>query len=115
MWTAAATAERYNNKVTGYSMDGDGLSYSPGSTLVQSAGHSWNNLLRYMEINTEGAPSARHSIPATPQERTGIQVTHSRDTALGRFDFAPGCSQPDDAATDSSTDEVTALLQWRTQ
>ena len=67
-----------------------------------------------MEINTDGAPSARHTIPATPQELIDIQLNHNRDTAIGRFNIGLGYSQPDDAATDSSTDEVTAFLPWST-
>ena len=103
-----------NIKVIGYSMDGDGMCYSLGSTLVQSAGHSWNILLRYMEINRVGAPNSCHSIPATPQELIDIQLNHNRDTAIGRFDIGPGHSHLDDTETDSSTDEVTAFIQWST-
>ena len=48
------TGYRYNGRSIGYSGDGDTLSYSIGSTLIQSAGHSWNLSLRYMEINRLG-------------------------------------------------------------
>ena len=108
------TGYRYRDKVLGNAMDGDGLSYSLGSTLVQSAGHSWNILLRYMEINRVGAPNPRHSISATPQELTDILLTHTRETAIGRFDFGLGFSQLDDITTNTSSDDVTAYLQWRT-
>jgi hypothetical protein len=59
------TGYRYNKRVMGHSIDADGRSYSLGSTLVQSAGHSWNISLRYMQINTEGSPDSTHSSPGS--------------------------------------------------
>ena len=108
------TGYRYKHKVLGYAMDGDGLSYSLGSTLVQSAGHSWNILLRYMEINRVGAPIQRHTISPTPQEQIDILLTHTGETSVGRFDLGLGYGQLDDAACNSSTDDVTEFFQRRT-
>ena len=96
----------------GHGMDGDGLSYSLGSTLVQSAGHSWNILLRYMEINRAGAPNPRHTISATPQDLVDIQLTHNRDTVIGRFDIGPGYSQLGHSTSGATSNEVTAFVQW---
>ena len=48
------TGYRYRGRAIGHPGDGDTLSYSIGSTLVQSGGPVWNVLLRYMEINREG-------------------------------------------------------------
>jgi len=106
------TGYRYNGKSLGHGMDGDGRSFSLGSTLIETSGHSWNFLARYMEINRVGEPEARHSISATPQDLTDIQLTHDRWTRFGRFYLGLGYSHLDDAATGSTSDDVSAFLGW---
>ena len=106
------TGYRYNNAALGHASDGDGLSYSLGSTLVQSSGHSWNILIRYMEINRVGAPNPRHTLSATPQEVSDIQISHSRITQFGTFRIGLGLSQTDDAASASTSSDSSAFLQW---
>jgi hypothetical protein len=103
---------RYFGRSIGFSGDGDTLSYSIGSTLVQSAGHSWNISLRYMDINRIGPPDPRHSLTPTPLNLTDIQISHDRETRLGRFHVGLGYSHLDDEATDVSDSEVTAFFQW---
>jgi hypothetical protein len=83
-----------------------------GSTLVQSAGHSWNISLRYMEINREGAPNPRHTLTPTPQELTDLQISHTRQTVYGQIYAGLGYSQLVDKATDNTDSDVTAFVQW---
>jgi hypothetical protein len=109
------TGYRYKLKSMGHGMDGDGLSYSLGSTLVQSGGQSWNLLLRYMEINRVGTQGPRHTISATSQELADIQLTHNRLTSNGRFHVGLGYSRLDDNASGSSTSDIEAFVQWSTQ
>jgi len=109
------TGYRYNQRVMGHSIDGDGRSYSFGSTLVQSAGHTWNVTLRYMQINTEGSPDSRHSLSATPQDRADIQVSHERVTPIGRFHVGAGYSYIDDEVTGIDTSDVTGFIHWSTR
>lgn len=106
------TGYRYRGRALGHGTDGDGLSYSLGSTLVQSAGHTWNVTLRYMEINRSGALNARHTLSATPQELADIQLTHDRLTDIGRFHFGLGVSNLDDSTTGESSTDVAAFIQW---
>ena len=109
------TGYRYNGRPIGYSGDGDTLSYSIGSTLIQSAGHSWNLSLRYMEINRLGAPDPRHSLTPTPQELTDLQISHERHTKFGRFYAGLGYSRLDDEVSGTSTSDVTGFIQWSSQ
>jgi hypothetical protein len=109
------TGYRYKQKAIGHGIDGDGLSYSIGSTLVQSAGHSWNLLLRYMEINRVGVQGPRHTISATSQELADIQLTHDRMTSFGRFYFGIAYSRLDDAASSTRSNDASAFVQWSTQ
>jgi hypothetical protein len=106
------TGYRYNDRSLGHSGDGDTLSYSIGSTLVQADGHSWNVAMRYMEINRLGMPNPRHSLTPTPQELMDLQISHDRNTRYGRFYAGLGYSQLDDQATDVSDSEFSAFVRW---
>jgi len=106
------TGYRYRNRAIGHGADGDSLSYSLGSTLVQSAGHTWNISLRYMEINRDGAPNPRHTLSPTPQELTDVQISHERETRYGRFYAGIGYGRLEDATSGASNSDVSAFLQW---
>ena len=109
------TGYRYNQRVLGHSIDGDGRSYSLGSTLVQSAGHTWGISLRYMNIKRDGSFDPRHSISATPQDRIDIQITHSRTTGIGRFYIGVGYRYIDDIAFAVDSSDFTGFLRWSTR
>jgi hypothetical protein len=102
----------------GHSIDGDGRSFSLGSTLVQEKGQTWNLTLRYMQINmmnVEGNPNRRHSLSPTPQDRADIQLTHVRSTSLGRIHIGIGYSYLDDEATGANTSDITGFVSWSTR
>ena len=106
------TGYRYYGRAIGHSGDGDTLSYSIGSTLVQSAGPVWNVLLRYMEINRVGLPDPRHTLSATPQELVDIQFSHSRMTKFGRFSAGLGYGRLEDQASGISDSDMSGFIQW---
>ena len=106
------TGYRYNGRSIRHGMDGDGLSYSLGSTLVQAAGHTWNFSLRQMEINRTGDPDPNHSLSATPQELTDIQISYQRFTKFGRFHAGIGYSRLDDELSGIETSEANGFLRW---
>ena len=108
-----STGYRYRGRAMGHGMDGDGRSYSIGSTLVQSAGHVWNVSLRHIEINREGPNQPAHTISPTAQDLTDIQVTHERHTGIGRFKLGVGYAKLDDKLTGQSTSDTSVFLQWR--
>lgn len=106
------TGYRYQGRVIGHGTDGDSLSYSFGSTLVQSAGHSWNVSLRYMEINREGEPNVRHTLSATPMDVVDGLITHDRLTRYGRFRAGLGVTRVDDMVTGVSDSDVSGFISW---
>lgn len=106
---------RYRNRAMAHPGDGDTLSFSLGSTLVQSAGQMWSFSLRFMETNREGAPNPRHTLSPTPQELTDIQLSHVRDTRFGRFNGGVGYSRVEDLASGTTDSDVAAFLQWSSQ
>jgi hypothetical protein len=106
------TGYRYNGRSIGHGMDGDGLSFSLGSTLVQSAGHTWNLSLRHMEINRVGVPDTHHTLSATPQDFMDIQISYERLTAFGRFYAGIGYSRLDDEVSGLTSSESSGFLRW---
>lgn len=107
------TGFRYKNRVMGYPTDGDGQTWSLGSTLVQSTGPSWNFTLRYMELNRVGAmPDARHTLASSPQDVIDVQLSHERLTRHGRFHVGLGLSRRDDELDGNTTTDVTGFVQW---
>jgi hypothetical protein len=109
------TGYRYNKRVMGHAIDGDGRSYSVGSTLVESEEHTWNLSMRYMEINQVGDPDSRHSLSPTPQEIVDIQLTHQRMTRVGRFYVGIGYSRLKDSASGATVSDATGFLRWSTR
>ncbi len=106
------TGYRYNERVMGHSIDGDGRSYSIGTTLVDSEHNTWSASLRYMEINIIGLPDSAHSLSPTPQETWDVQLTHARDTRFGRFYFGIGYGRLDDESSGESTSDATGFIRW---
>ena len=107
-----ATGYRYKGRAIGHSMDGDGLSYSIGSTLVNSTGNSWNLSLRHIEINRVGIPDNRHTVSATPQRLTDLQVSHHRQHKFGRVYAGVGYTWLDDEVSGLDTAEFTGFIRW---
>ena len=103
---------RYNRRVMGHSIDGDGRSYSVGSTLVDFRGHTWSVSLRYMQINLVGSPDPNHSLSATPQDRADIQLSHVRSTSFGRVHIGIGYSYLDDEASGVDASDITGFIRW---
>jgi hypothetical protein len=106
------TGYRYRGRSLGHSGDGDTLSFSIGSTLVQSAGPVWNVLLRHMEINRVGSPDSRHTLTPTPQDVFDVQVSHDRMTRFGWFRAGIGYSRIEDQATASTSSDAFGYIQW---
>lgn len=108
------TGYRYNGRPIAHGIDGDGLSYSFGVTLVQSAGHAWSATVRHMDINRAGQASAQHTLSALPQERLDVQVSHRRDLAWGAVHAGLGYRRIDDVSSAGESD-ITGFLQWSTR
>ncbi len=106
------TGYRYQGRALGYSGDGNTLSYSAGSTLVQSAGHTWNLLLRHMKINRDGGPNERHTISSIPVTLSDFQVTHERILKSGRLHFGLSVSRLEDELNATRTTDTGAFIKW---
>lgn len=106
------TGYRYKGRAIGSGSDGDGLTWSLGSTLIEATGHSWNLTVRYMKLNRSGTPDARHTLTATPQEITDLQISHNRLTHFGRFYVGLGASHLDDELSGDSSTDVSGFVEW---
>lgn len=106
------TGYRYEQRSLGHGMDGDGLMYSVGSTLVGENGGAWGISLRSIEINRTGTPDPRHSLSRTPVDQIDALITHERITRFGRFHAGIGYVRVDDSLSDSSTSDVSGFIRW---
>lgn len=103
---------RFHGRAIGHSLDGDGLSYSIGSTLVQSAGQSWGLRLRYVELNRIGNPSVTHSLASTPSDGIDLQLSHRRNWGGGTLDIGVGWEHYGEAPSEIDGGGVNAFLRW---
>jgi hypothetical protein len=103
---------RYNGRPYGHGMDGDGLSWSLGSTLADSDGNTWNISLRHMQINRMGEPDLRHSLSAGPTKRMDVQLTHDRLTSFGRFYLGVGYRHVEDDLNAERSEDFRWFLHW---
>ncbi|MCG8369868.1 MAG: capsule assembly Wzi family protein, partial [Proteobacteria bacterium] len=106
------TGYRYEQRSLGHGMDGDGLMYSLGSTLVGENGSTWDISLRSIEINRTGTPDPRHSLSRTPVDRIDALITHERTVRFGRIRAGIGFVRVDDSLSDGSTTDVTGFIRW---
>ena len=106
------TGYRYQGRAVAHGADGDSLSYLFGSTLVQSAGHTWNLSFRYMEINRTGPPGAQHTLTPTGRDMADVQLSHIRNSRLGRWYAGLGYTRIDDHAISETETDVSAFVQW---
>ena len=104
------TGYRYQGRALAHGADGDSLSYSLGSTLVQSSGHSWDVSLRRMKINREGSSRAGHTISPVPLKVADIQISHHRRTSIGSFSVGVGFERRELGAETSS--DLGGFLRW---
>ena len=91
------TGYRYKGRSLGHGIDGDGLAYTIGSTLMGPDDRVWNFSARHMEINRVGAPEAAHTLSPTPQTRTDCSASHSVRVAGGTLTVALGYQRLRDA------------------
>ena len=103
---------RYHGRPIGHGMDGDGLSWSLGSTLASSEGNSWNLSVRHMDINRIGELDRRHSLSATPGERADVQLSHDRQLGIGRVYVGVGYRWINDELSGTSSDDLSAFVRW---
>src|SRR5690606_3190339 len=78
------TGYRYEGRSIGHGMDGDGRSYTVGSTLTSTDERVWRVSLRYIDINrTDSWFNPGHTLAPTPQELGEVTLMHSRPLAFG--------------------------------
>jgi len=65
-----------------------------------------------MRINIDGDPDPRHSLSATPQDRTDIQLSHVRSTSMGRVHIGVGYSYLKDEASAADSSDISGFVSW---
>nr|MBO2514762.1 hypothetical protein [Gammaproteobacteria bacterium] len=95
------TGYRYEGRSLGHGMDGDGRSYTIGSTLTSVEDRVWRVSLRHIEINrVDVSANLRHTLSPTPRDFSELMLMHSRALPIGELRAAVGYSRLDDAIDD---------------
>ena len=108
------TGYRYQGRVMGNGIDGDGRSYSVGSTLQGIGGGSWQLLLRHVDINIDGGDDPAHSLSAGPNKLDELAVSHEREAFGGTLSIGAGYSRLDSPLLLGDGDGFNAFVQWKT-
>jgi len=104
---------RFYNRSLGHSIDGDGLSFSLGGVLVDSAGRSWEVILRNIRTNRDGTSPGPVRIPA--ERILAMEGRGTFDTSLGQFQIGTSLYRSRFNALPGTTYRASAELQWNYQ
>ena len=107
------TGYRHYGRSIGHGIDGDGLSYAIGSTVIQAAGQRWTAVARYVEINRIGEISTTHTLSPVPAERIDVLLTHERPIARGTVVAGVGWSAQDATSVTNRVSDPVVFLEWR--
>ncbi|MDH3614650.1 MAG: capsule assembly Wzi family protein [Gammaproteobacteria bacterium] len=107
------TGYRFRSRSIGHGADNDAKLISAGLIAVDAEDTQWRALLRSGKLNDGGSPDARHTLTATPQDVTSIDLSHSRAFSFGVVDIGVGYERIDDVASGGSVNEARGYLQWR--
>jgi Capsule assembly protein Wzi len=97
---------RYKGRVMGHSIDGDSVQYGLRYLLLPADEGSWSFMLRYSQLNRDGAfPDPRNSVAPGPENWWSYDVSYRRPVAKGWVEIGVGMDQED-----RKWDDETALL-----
>ncbi len=98
-------------RIIGHSLDNDARVVSAGLILVSRDGNLWQAIGRAGDLNRVGA-DPNHSVAVVPQDLLSLDLQHSRDTSIGRFDIGIGYEQREIVATGDSSSDVRGFVRW---
>ena len=97
---------RYKGRVLGHSMDGDGVQYAVRYLLMPESGSSWDFMVRYSQLNRDGAfPDTQNTVAPGPENWWSYDVSYRRPVHKGWIEVGVGLDQED-----RKWDDDTALL-----
>lgn len=105
------TGYRYEGRSMGHGIDGDGRSYTIGSTLTSVDERVWRVSLRHIEINrTDSWTNPRHTLSPTPRDFSEVMLMHGRPLPIGELRAALGYSRLEDSIDDRFDDR--SVFGW---
>jgi len=102
---------RYYNQSLGHSIDGDGLSFSLGGVLVDSAGRSWEMVFRQIRSNRDGISPGVVKIPA--EHILAVEGRGTFDTDFGQFQIGASLYRSRLNASPNVSYRASAEFQWQ--
>jgi hypothetical protein len=103
----------YYGRIIGHGLDNDARVISGGVMFVTEAGNSWQVLGRVGDLNRVGS-DAGHTVSVDPADMASIDIQHTRDTRIGRFDIGVGFERREDTASGTNTRDARGFLRWQT-
>ncbi|MEM7610291.1 MAG: capsule assembly Wzi family protein [Pseudomonadota bacterium] len=107
------TGYRYKGRSIGHSADNDAKLFSLGGIAVEPDGDSWQAVIRFGELNTEGATDPRNTVTPTPADYLELEVSYRKPMTLGELELGIGASRFEDTATGSTEDDTRLFAGWR--
>ncbi len=101
----------YRGRIVGHGLDNDALVYSIGTIIVSAEGNTWQLLGRFGELNRVGA-DPDHTVAPFPQDMASIDIQHTRNTRIGRFDLGLGYERREDMATGVNSTDTRGFIRW---
>ncbi len=101
----------YHGRIVGHGLDNDARVVSAGLIVVTEAGNLWQVLGRIGELNRRG-DDAQHSVASVAQDLASLDIQHTRETRIGRFEAGLGFERREVTGTGIHSRETRAFLRW---
>lgn len=107
------TGYRYKGRSIGHSADNDAEAITLGAVAVNSRGDTLQAILRFADLNREGATDPANTVTATPAEFVSLEVSWRTSLGAGELELGAGLSRFEDSLTGASTDDARLFVGWR--
>jgi len=104
---------RYYNQSLGHSIEGDALSLSLGGVLIDSAGRTWEMVLRQIRTNRDGISPGVLKVAA--EHILAVEGRGTIDTRIGQFQLGASLYRSRLNASSNTTYRASAELEWKVQ
>lgn len=107
------TGYRYRGRAIGHGVEQDAQAVSVGLMVVEDARKTWWQIRALLaRLNRGGAPDASNTLTSVPQDLTSVEISHQRDTSLGRFLVGLGLDHTDTTAP-GSENGARGFVRWQ--
>lgn len=107
------TGYRYKRRSIGHSADNDAEVITLGAVAANSSGDTFQAIVRFADLNQEGAADPANTVTATPAEFVSFEVSWRTSIGPGELELGAGLSRFEDSLTGASSDDARLFVGWR--